>query len=338
MSRLARLVQLELLAVLRMREVHLFGVLPAALVVPVYAGLIVLVLSLFPLPALTLPTEDPGIAVPFESWQVERSDEPDGDGLAVLDWRLDGGTLHATVRSAEPPDGIEDHLERAVIADLDGRIEAAGGSAPRDRLPTRWQAHHERPFPVTAAVLHACVALGAYLGCFLIPSRTAEERLSGVLEAYAATSTPLLTLFTARWIVGTVLCSSIVVLPVLMVAAIVPADLWSPADLPFHLFPEGVAALGTYTAVHVLIGASAGSTRTSLGYGSSLTFVAMGAGVTGTLGSFEGWPLLGLGHDGSWAVLLWRTAGAVALAFVGLGIAALRLRGEHVLPPGHSDE
>lgn len=338
MSHLARLVQLELLAVLRMRELHLFGVLPAALFVPVYAGLVVLVISLIPLPTLTLPTEDPGLDVPFDAWQVERSDSPDGDGLAVLDWRLDDGTLRATVRSADSPDAIEARLESAVLADLDRRIEEAGGSAPTDRLPTRWEAHRERPFPITAAVLHGWVALGVYLGCFLVPSRTTEERLGGVLEAYAVTSTPLWALFTARWLVGTALCAAIVVLPVLMLVAIVPADLWSPADLPFRAFPEAVAVLGTYTAGHVVVGAFAGSTRTSLGYASLLTFVALGVGVVGTLGSFEAWPLLGLGHDGTWAVLLWRIAGAFVLAFVGLGLVALRLRGEHVLPPGHSDE
>lgn len=347
--------RLEALSLLRTREVYTFGILPAVFLVPVGLGLGLGIASFFPgSDVLAIPVEDPdGIALTerLGRFDLLRTDDPRGAleaglaDVAVVGWGAsgeEGAWVHARVlASAEGDEArLQTALSRHVAQQLDQRIVEAGGAGRRDRVPAVVLTPRELGFPLDLDLRQLLVIsytfVTAYLSCFLIPVRTAAERLSGVLEAMATTATPVGVVYTARALVSTVLF--------LVLGGIAPASVWLLVgpELQMDVRPldlvEAGATLLLLSGLFLGCGLVANSVRTALYVASYLILGALPLLGVSLFLELPQVPLLGFAREGWLGWQLLRIAGTVALTVGCLVGVSWLASGDRVLPRGQGDD
>jgi hypothetical protein len=333
----------ELLTLLRTRETYTFGVLPAVGLIPASLVVTLLVLSFRDFDVLAVPADlaVPVALVPEDGWEVREVDDPmaafeAGEAsAALLSVAPDGQALAAevVVRTESHADALRELLTEAAEDRFDDAVRQAGGDPQVDREVATVFVADDNPFEPGPTAAAGFLFFAGYLGCFLFPVRTHSERSHGVLESYAATATPVVWLYAARVLVGTVLVATIVLLPALMSVLIV--DLTVPVPDPLDAVEVGLALL-FFDTLHVIAGLVATSTRVALYLSSYLVLGSALLFAPPSLGhGIDAAPLLGLVADDQQLVRLTGSVVLLGLAFLFLDRFARR---ERVLPPGEGDE
>ena len=347
--------RIELIGLLRMRETYTFGLLPALLFVPVVLGFVVLVISFIGDPVLALPAEDPvGIALPedaLDDYVILRTDDPRGAyvsgeaDVAVTTWALQTPptdtwmTAEILAESEEDGDAARLALSLALRELLDERIEAAGGEPAQVRVVARvrtGEANEVFAHDFRQLMWSWCVFMAAYLGCFLVPVRTAVERMSGALEALAVTVTPVVVLYTARLLIGTAFFFGLVMLPA--------GTLWLmggnevEVDLRLLDIVEALVTLLLANAGFLVFGLLASSARMAL-YSGSYAIVFLSPGFAVPFVTDLPWiPFLGFVEEVGGAPAQGVRIGATLLLTAAcMGVVHWLAQGDRVLPPGEGD-
>jgi len=361
MRALGVLVRVELLRLLRTREVHLFLLLPALLGVPLVAAIALVVSSWAggsvavavpaDLPAhlhlheslvqeqvRVVVTEDPG-----EAYAQGRVD------VAVLGWLEGDGVGGRAGTAYETRFVAVGHQERAREA-LRGAVRRTNRKHVEERMVATgadpelfhlwWSTVPVEGPSGPGGRFHAAVA--AYLAFLLglvsyqvVPIGVVSDRLEGIAEAFGATPAPRTALLLSRLIAVTAV--ELLALGLLLVSAW--ALLSSLADVPLptpEALARAVAALALINALYLLPGVRARSAREALNL-SSVTLLATGALLGGGLMGLPAWvPLAGVasaaaGPEG------WVAVGATGLAaVVVLALAVALTSADSLLPPSQS--
>lgn len=343
----------EIMSLLRMQETYTFGLLPALLVVPVGLGITVIGLSFFGDDTLAIPLEDPpGVDLQevleddFDVLRVENPREAYESGkadAAVLTWSLRDppvdAWLDAEVLAEEDGHGeVRYALKKAMRAELDGRIEDAGGVGEEVRIvaKVRTGESSDLDFDQRQAFWLWYVFMASYLGCFMIPVRTAAERLSGALESLAVTATPVVVLYTARLLVGTVFFLGLVMLP--MFTLFLMGGDQIGGDVRALDIVEAAATVLLANGLYLVCGLTANSVRMALYYGSYMILFISPVFAVPVMYDYPQIPFLGFAEDGGVGWQLLRIAGTLLATAGSLRVVHLLAQGERVLPPGEGDE
>jgi hypothetical protein len=217
----------ELLSLLRTPELYLYGLVPAALYVPVLAVFVSLAVTPNT-PRVLVPAEP----LPGEKWpdtvRVEARADPGaayeaGAGDAVVDrWEEgDGPLLRVAARSRDPraAEAIRSSARAAASKRLDARIREVGA----DPKAVRWFAEVRQPpavrpaFPFAGAfglIAPGLMLVAVQLAMFQVPARITPDRTRGVVEALAATATSPALVLLVRVALLTAVVLLMVALPV----------------------------------------------------------------------------------------------------------------------------
>jgi len=340
--------RLELFSLLRVRETYTFALLPAALVVPLSLALAVLVLSFVGRAVVVIPEGDFAPVAVVEALEDEYTVRRVADPRATFALGEVESAVVA-VHAGHPPrvevladdeNGLRklrSTLREGYTADLDARITEAGGKGKADRVlaEVTLASSAERGEDLVQGMWSLFVVAGGYLGCFLLPVRTASDRLSGALEAMAVTATSMTWVFGARVLVCTAFVCLLTVLPQASLWVLVSRKV--SLSIPVFDVVEAVLVLVLVNGWLVGCGLVANSVRMALYYGSYFVMACM---VPLAAPVFLHWPLvpvLGLAEPGL-GPQLFRIVLTVALIVATLAALGHLGSGERVLPPGEGDE
>ncbi len=361
MRALLALVRVELLRLLRTREVHLFLLLPALLGAPLVGGIALAVSSassdgLTVALARDLPDDLPleqsldqelvrvvVVDDPVASYEAGRVDaaifahrRADGVGGHVgTDWEVQ---LLALGHDPDVRSAVFEAVRRTNRKHVESRVVASGAGEEVSLFHLYWSTDPLEPPPRESGKLRAIVL--AYVAFLLglvsyqiVPIPLVQDRLSGISESFGATPVPRWSLLVARLVATTLV--ELLAVGVLLLSA------WSMlsalVEVPVPSV-EGVARAGAtlalINALYLLPGIRAASAREAMNL-SSVVLLGSGGLLLGGIWGLPAWvPLAGVaaappGPAG------WVAACSTAAAAVGVVLLAGRLTSpESLLPQG----
>lgn len=328
----------ELLTLLRTREAWTLALLPAALFAPVVLMLVGLAATFQGETRLAVPLgASPVSEAELDGFHVVHAAAPDelwASGVvdvAVTRWELLGSPVAELQVEGLWHTQDQAHALRAALRDqladgADAAIRRAGGDP--DAIPVaRVVALPVDPSQVMWTYL---VSLACMFGCFTLPSRTANDRSGGVLEALASTGTPVVVLLAARAAVATgfgLLVGAVAVLPF---AWLVQGETGLTVGIGAAV--EATTVLLLCHVVFVHIGLRSESTRTALTVASvALMGLWMVTGAGLALGLRDA-PLAAMCREAGAAAWALRMAGTLSLLLAAFGALAVDARRDVLLP------
>ncbi len=360
---LAVLTRVELLRLLRTREVHLFLLLPALFGVPLLAAVILMVSSWSGgSVAIALPLDLPEELQVQESLEhglvrVVITDEPGGAyasgevDAAVVGWvKGDGagapaGTdfetrLLAVGHNARAREALREGVRRANRVYVEERVMASGGASIGDLFHLWWKTVPlEGPPPSQGRLQVLALGYVAFLlglvSYQVVPISLVSDRLQGIAESFGATPVSRAVLLVSRLVAIT--------LVELLAVALLLLGAWgllsSSVDVPVpdvEGVARAVAALAFINALYLLPGVRARSAREALNLSSIVLLTTGGLLVGGVLGLPAWVPLSGVATAAP-GVEGWTAAASTgAGALVALVLAVMLTTSESLVAPGQT--
>jgi hypothetical protein len=357
------LVRVELLRLLRTREVHLFLLLPALLGVPLMSAFALMVSTwVGGSIQIGLPHDLPpelGVREALEAEQVivlvfEDPAQAWAQGLvdvAVLGWLTgDGvgppvGTPYETRLIAVGDErrarlALREGVRRANRVLVEERVLASGGAENADLFHLWWSTVPLPRPPREGGRFQA--ALAAYLAFLvglvsyqIVPIAVVSDRLEGISESFGATPAPLWALLVSRLLAVTLV--ELLALGLLMLSALALMASWVAVPVPSgETLARALSALVLINTLYLLPGVRARSAREALNL-SSIVLLGTGGLLAGGLLGLPDWvPLAGLASAPVGPRGWMATASTLGAAAAVLALAIRLTTTESLVPPGQT--